>query len=278
MLGASVAFTVMVTLVKVVREDLSAFEVIAWRSLVSLPLAWMAARQGGLGITARGPLVGRCLLGFSAMVCFFTAAKGLPVTDLALIGKLQPLAIAVLAPLVLGAGERPGRHVWATLALGLCGCIVLLGPELGESPVPADVRLHFGAIAVAAAVFSASAHTLVRRLGATERPAAVVFWFQAAVLPLALIGVVVTGVEPVLPSGERLLQLAGVGGFATLGQLWMTRAYQLDTAARVAAVSYAQPVLAVLIDVAIFGLIPGPNAWLGGALVVASGLWLLVRR
>ncbi|MFT4626530.1 MAG: drug/metabolite transporter (DMT)-like permease [Myxococcota bacterium] len=278
MLGASLSFTVMVTLVKLVREDLTAFEIIAWRTVVSLPLAWSVARSAGLVVTDVRTLVARCLLGFSAMVCFFTAAKGLPVTDLALVSKLQPVAIAVIAPLLLGAGERPGPRVFATLVLGMLGCAVLLGPDLGVGPVPQEVRLSFGLVAVAGALFSATAHTMVRKLGATEHPTTVVFWFQAAVLPLSLIGVVVSGVTPTLPSLLQLAQLAGIGVFATLGQLWMTRAYQLDRAARVAAVSYAQPVFAVAIDVVAFSVWPGPNAWVGGALVVVAGLALLVHR
>ena len=43
-------------------------------------------------------MVVRCVLGFGAMTCFFTAAKGLSLADLSILAKLQPIVLAILAP------------------------------------------------------------------------------------------------------------------------------------------------------------------------------------
>lgn len=272
MMLAGAFFTVMVAAAKVAREELLAIEVVFWRACISVPLAFAFARVGGSGLAVRNPrvLAMRSLLGFSAMVCFFTAAKGVTVADLSLIGKLQPIWVALMAPLLLGSAERSGRGLWGVIAGGLLGSALLIGPDLA-------VGSSYGLYALAATGFSAGAHVLVRLLGRTDAPSTQVFWFQLVTLGLALLAIVVTTGD--LPRGPALplwgpLALCGVG--AALGQALMTRAYVLDGAARIAAASYATPLLGVAADALAFGVWPDLLGWVGGALVVGSGLWLLL--
>ena len=58
-------------------------------------------------MTAKRLLATRIVVGFAAMTCFFTAAHGLAVADMSLIGRLQPLLIALLAPLFLAPLKHP---------------------------------------------------------------------------------------------------------------------------------------------------------------------------
>ena len=278
MVAATLVFTCMIAMVRIVRQDLSAWETIAWRGLVTLPLAAWWCRKHGYVIRRRGLMLTRSLLGFSAMTCFFVAAKGLPVVDISLVSKIQPLLVALVAVVTMGASERPGRSVLVALVFGAAGCLFLLGPDLGEAVVPYEDRWHYGWFAVASAVCSALAHVTVRALVKTERPASVVFWFQAIVMPLSLLFAFGFGELQVLPSGFHmmLLFLIGVGSF--FGQLLMTKGYALDRAAAVASASYTQPVFALAIDLLVFGVTPSLNAWVGGALIVFGGLWLLRAR
>ncbi len=270
MILASLAFTTMVGFVKVARDELSPVEVICWRGVVSVPVTYFLAKQG-LRIKNKRLLLLRTCLGFAAMYCFFTAAKGLALGDLSIISRFQPIALALLAPLFLGSAERPGRLIWGVLATGIIGCALIIGPEL-------SVGSTFGLIALLAALFSATAHLCVRRLGLTEHPVAIVFWFQMGTLVLALaVHAATTGAFLSLPSSAMIGPLLGVGLTASIGQVLMTRAYQLDNAPRVAAASYSAPVFGMLGDVIFFSTIPSPYAWIGGALVVGAGLLLVFR-
>ncbi len=265
---ATLAFTVMVAAVKVVRQDMGPFDVIAWRGLISAPLAAAAAWRTDLRIGRWPVFMARAILGFSAMSCFFTATKGLPLTDLALISRLQPVLIAVVAPPLLGSGERSGPFLWIALAVGLVGCGVLIGPEL-------SLGNRFGLWAVGGAVASALAHTAVRALGRTEAPRAVVFWFQLSNLPVAVALLFMTeGRWPALPSWSAVGPLLVAGLATTVGQLLMTKAYQQERAALVAAATYSGPLWSVLMDLVVFGVAPGWAVAAGGGLLLVAGYLL----
>lgn len=270
MIVASLLFTAMVACVKVARVEMSALELMAWRAVIGVPLAGAFAWRVGRFIANRRVMALRIGFGFGAMFCFFTATRGLSLADLALISRTQPLLLALLAPLVLGASERSGRGLWGLLAVGLVGCGLLIGPDLA-------VGSTWALWAIAAACFSASAHLCLRVLGRTEHPAAVVFVFQTVVGILAFAALAATaGLS--LPPSHLWPYVLGAGVFATGGQLVMTEAYRQDRAAVVAAASYAGPLWGVLGDVLLFAVLPSGLDWVGGALIVGAGVLLVARR
>ncbi len=276
MLLATACFTGMVAAVKIAREELPALEVIIWRTGISVPLAaLLAARGRAFRLKAKRLVALRILLGTSAMVCFFHSAEGLGLAELSVISRLQPVLVAVLAPLLLGRGERSGGHLVGLLAAGLAGTLLIFVPDL-RAPESLRALLPFALAALGGTVFSAAAHVTVRRLGATENPRAVVFWFQVGAFSLAAGVLAAKGALPTgLPAPHLWMPLATVGLLATLGQMLMTEAYRVARASRVAAMSYAAPVLGMLGDVLVFGKAPTMWAALGAAVVIAAGLLLV---
>jgi len=269
---AGLMFTVMLGTVVVARRELSSLDVLAWRGLTSLPLAYLLARGAGLRLAHTRLFAVRAVLGFAAMFGFYQAARGLALTDLSLIHKLQPMLVAALAPLVLGRGERVDARVWLLIAVGLAGTAILLAPDLA-------VGSTYGLWAAGAAACSAGAHLSVRGLGRTDHPGAIVFWFHAAIGALAVASIGVTRGELLpLPPAHLWPYLVGCGVTALAGQLLMTHAYRIDRAAVVAGAAYSSPVWAVLGDLLVFAVLPAWNVYLGGALVIAAGIALIVSR
>jgi S-adenosylmethionine uptake transporter len=270
MVAASACLVLMTLLIKQARDVLSGPEVVFWRGLLSLPLLLLALRGASLRIHNLRLFVVRVAFGFTAMTGYAIAVKGLALVDIDLISKLRPLVIAVVAPMVLGSGERPGRGIWAALLVGFSGCFILLAPELsGGSP--------YAVWGVVAMLLSAGAHLCLRGLGATEPARVIVFWFHAAVTVLSATTIAVTGGRLGLPPSGLWPILAGTAAAASAGQLLMTRAYALDRAPVVAGATYTGIVWALLGDLLVFGSRPGLNAVIGGALVLASSLWLLLK-
>ena len=258
---ATLSFCIMAAGVKVARAELSPFEIIVWRGAVTVPLTLAIATTTGFRIHRWDVLLARSAFGFAAMGCFFTAAKGLPLADMSLITRLQPLVIAFLAPVVLGAREQTGPMTWIALTIGLVGCGILIGPEL-------SVGSRYGLWALAATVLSAGAHTAVRALGHTDHPQAVVFWFQLFNVPAALLAqIAVFGAWPSMLPAHLIGTIIIVGLGTTGGQLLLTKAYQRDKATLVAAASYSGPIWSVMLDLAVFGIVPGWTLAAGGALV-----------
>jgi drug/metabolite transporter (DMT)-like permease len=269
MMLASLAFTIMVASVKHLRHELSALEVLLWRASLSVPLAAILARGRIFCVKSPGLLGARVILGFGAMACFFTAAAGLSLSDMAFLSKLQPVLIVLLAPVLLGTHERVGRGVFGIVALGLAGTVLLVGPALA-------VGNRYGLWALGAALLSSGAHLTVRALRKYASAPAIVFWFQlgAACLALTLLPLLL-GTGPRWPQARLWPALLVCGGSATLGQVLMTRAYAVEKAGVVGAASYVAPVWGVAGDAVLYGLWPSATAWLGGGLIVAAGWWLL---
>ena len=271
MVLAALCFSLMVACVKVARAELGAVEIVFWRSLVGLPLAALVMGRSPWRIVNKPVFAARAAFGMGAMVCYFTAAKGLDLADLSLLGRLQPVGIALLAPLALGRGERATRRTWILGLAGLSGCAILLGPDLA-------VGSSYGLVALVGVGCGAAAHTCLRALAPTDHPRAVVLGFQAASLAGSGAWLLVAGggVQP--PTLALAPWLLGVGVLAFAGQLLLTRAYQEDRAARVSAASHVAPVWAVLLDLALFRVVPGWNVLLGGAVVMAAALMLVIER
>jgi len=276
MVLSTVAFAVMVVLVKLGRTDLgySAMQLILWRSLAGIPLvAVLTGRK--LRVERRDLLLMRCLFGFGAMYSFFSAARHLSVGELTVVVKLQPIVVALLAPLVLGRGERSDRRGIVALGLGMAGTVALLWPDLQASAWTG----HLTGVgwALMAAGCSAVAHTMLRALGPTEDPRVVVFWFQIAVGLGAAVGVLADSGLPLPTAPWAWGVVLGIGAAAAIGQLLMTRAYQLERAARVAAASYTAPLFGFLADAVVFDRLPGTHAAVGAVLVVAGGALVVLR-
>lgn len=269
MMLAGMMFTVMLVLVREARQELSALEVVWWRTIVAVPIGFLMARRSGIRVRRTGLMLVRSVLGFGAMCCFFTAARGLYIADLSLVQKLQPVLVALLARLLLGRAERVGPWVWLAVLLGFTGCVLLLAPDLKGGS-------WWGLWALAATVLSAAAHVAVRRLGGSEHPMAVVLWFHILVLLLsgAALPLVEGRLLPRAP-GPLLPMLLSMGLAAAAGQALMTWAYKVDRAAVVAGASYVVILWAVLGDLVLYGRWPPLNGIAGGVLVVAAGALLL---
>jgi len=269
MIIAALMFTLMVSMVKHARGELSALEVIVWRGVTALPLSLLFAAPAGFRVVNWRLFAVRVLFGFGAMVGYFAAAKGLLVADVSLISKLHPILVAIAAPWVLGAAERAGAGIWAILFAGMVGCGLILAPHLAVGSV-------YGLYCVGATCGSAAAHLCIRKLMRTDDARVVVFYFQCAASALALaVFAGSTGSLPALPPAAMWPYLIGIGVTATAGQLLMTYAYKLDRAVVVSSARYAGPVWAVLADVILFGTVPGWNVFVGGAVIVAAGLVLV---
>lgn len=271
MAASGLAFAVLNAIMKEARVELLAAEVMAWRAISSLPPSALLALRPGFRVRNVRGMVIRALLGSISMVSTIAALASLSLAEMSLVGKLQPLLVAVAAPLVLGAEERIGRRDWALLLLGLCGSILLLGPTLWSGETAA-------LWAVVSVIFSAGAHLAVRQLGASEDPATVVFWFQSVATCLAL---TILALDPdagfrAPPAGlGPALLLSGL--FATAGQWLMTAAYVRERAAVAAAASYTSPLWAAALDWWLWDVVPGPTALGGGTLILLAGGMLVFR-
>ncbi|HET7231732.1 MAG TPA: DMT family transporter [Longimicrobium sp.] len=268
-------FSVMSLLVKEVGTRIPSQEVVFVRALVSMVVAYVLVRRAAPGNWGhrKGLLVVRGLAGFSALSCFFYALIHLPLADATVIQYTNPVWTAWLGWLVLAEALTTGEAVLS--AAGLLGVLLIARPTFLFG---GDMRLDPFAtlVGMAGALFSAAAYVSVRKLGRTEHPMIIVFYFTVVTVPASLPGMLISGA--VLPNAAELTFLAGVGFTAVLGQLYLTRGLQLEPAGRATAIGYVQIVFAATWGMLFFGEFPDALSLLGAALVLVSVVVLARRR
>ncbi|MGH7580746.1 MAG: DMT family transporter, partial [Gemmatimonadales bacterium] len=177
------------------------------------------------------------------------------VGDAATLGATAPIFVALLAGPQLG--ERVGRRLWLAVAMAFAGIVLLVRPSFAlAAPV--------AAVATAGAFCYALAMIWLRRIGPGESHEAVVLHFSLVALGAMLVLAIPSWTWPDARSGFYLLG-AGLGGGGA--QIAMTRAYSLQRATPVTALSYLGAVFTYLLALPLFPERPAP--WqIAGALLV----------
>jgi drug/metabolite transporter (DMT)-like permease len=280
MLGATLAFVVMAAFVKSLRDDgMSTPLVMFYRVGLGLPWVFVELRLRGHGFRLREHRDTwlRTFFGLLAMAGHFWSLERLSILQNTLLSLLQPIFVAILAPLLVG--ER--LHGLALLALGLAsvGAVLAVDPFALSAAGSSD-SLSLPLLAgLFAALCSALAHIMVRRSTRTEPPERVVLYFTVVVTLVSAIWAALTSgfaPPPDVTTKDLVLRVAGMGGCGLAGQLLMTRAYDRAKAPLVAMVAYASVPLSMVLDVAVFDAALGPLSLAGAAIMVLAG-FVLVR-
>lgn len=268
-------FSVMSLLVKEVGTRIPSQEVVFVRALVSMIVAYALVRRARPGNWGRrkGLLVVRGMAGFAALSCFFYALIHLPLADATVIQYTNPVWTAWLGWFVLAEALTAGEAVLS--GAGLLGVLLIARPTFLFG---GDMRLDPVAtlVGMSGALFSAAAYVSVRKLGRTEHPMIIVFYFTVVTVPASLPGMLASGV--VTPTATELGLLAGVGVTAALGQLYLTRGLQLEPAGRATAIGYVQILFAATWGMLFFGEYPDALSLMGAAMVMVSVVVLARRR
>lgn len=267
MLVAGALFATMGLCAKYLAGQFSGAELSLYRSIVGLVgigafVAWN--RQTLATPFARGHFW-RGLTGTLSLVAYFYAMTQLPLATAVALNYTSPLWLALLSTLLLGERFRP--RLLAAIGLGFVGSILLLRPTFSAGQTVA------GLIGLGSGFCGACAYLNVKRLGAAGEPEwRVVFYFAlAGTLGSALThGLVWRDFHPV--AARQLLPLLGMGAAATLAQLAMTRAYHRGNTLVVGTLSYSTILFASLGGLLFFEEAVPPVAWIGMAIVIASGL------
>ena len=271
MLVSVALFSLMDAALKTLSAHYPPFQVAALRGLSSLPivLAWALWTVGPMPLLrVRWPLhLLRGVLGITMMASFVYALKRLPLSTAYSIFFVAPLLITALSVPILG--ERVGPRRWTAIGIGLLGVLVVL------RPTGAGVLSTAGlAVLVAAAGYAVSAIT-VRVIARTDTTQAITFWLLA----LMALGAGALAFPNWVPlRAQDAWIIAGIGIAGALGQYTITEAFRLGEASLIAPLEYTALIWGVLLDLTLWGVLPDSVTWLGAAIIIASGLYLIRRE
>lgn len=284
---STMAFTCMSTLVRVAGRDVPVGEVVFCRSFFALlPLfAMLAFRHEVMDAfrwTSFSSHMKRGVIGATGMFSGFVGLTMLPLADSTAISYAAPLMVVPLAYFFLGEQVRVYR--WSAVAIGFVGVLVILWPHLDIGAFSGNDRQGQGALfALGGAVCAAFATIQVRRLVNTETTAAIVFTFMVLCTVLALATWPLGRVVPVLgqwivPTPWQAFVLVMVGVFGGLGQIFLTVSYRYADTSLIAPFEYFSMIWAITMGYFVFSDLPSRYVLAGGAIVVASGIFVIWRE
>lgn len=269
-LAGFLIFTVQDTVVKLLAGDWSVIQISAFIAFGCMipPLLWVGLGDGFGRLRTRHVklhLTRAILAPIAGLACFYAYAH-MPLADAYAIAFSMPLIITALSVPLLK--EQVGWRRWSAVAVGFVGVLIMLRPGSGMFGAPAMAML------LAATVWG-FVFTLIRR-APDDHPASFAIWVN--------LGIVV-GMLPLLPFAWTTptlgqLGIVLVGGLCGgMGYTLLALAYSKAPASIVAPFQYMQILYAAVIGLVVFGdPLPDKWTWVGTAIVVASGIYIVHRE
>jgi drug/metabolite transporter (DMT)-like permease len=273
MLASALSFAVMGALGHLAGERCDWQIVAVARSSVAFLVTLALSLSAGVRLVLFRPalLWMRSIAGSFGVLFAFYALTHLPISTSITLSNTVPVWVTLLAWPVLG--QRPGASVWAAIAVGLAGVVLIQRPE------SAGDRLAC-ALAVGNALSTSVSMIGLNRLGGVDARAVVThFSGVSTVFTLAFMLLSRGRVDyNALRDTTTLALLFGVGLAATAGQLTMTKAFSSSAVpSKVSVVGLTQIVFALLFDLLLWHRRFDALVILGIALVVCPSAWLMLR-
>jgi drug/metabolite transporter (DMT)-like permease len=270
MLAGTGSFVICDSFMKLVTVDLPPFEVLFLRGVAaSIACGLLLVVLGDWRVisSASHP---RALLRAAgetlSVLCYIVALARLPIADVIAILQTAPLILILAVAFILR--ERVGAARVALALIGFAGALLVAQP--GSAGISSAALLAF-----ASALLIAARDLVGRDVPARIPVMAVTFATNVMVMMVA--GAMSLGLESWQTPVEWHLAFLGFAGlFVTLGHVGLLLAYRLGRTAAVAPFFYSFALWAVLSGFFVFGALPNALALAGIALIVGSGIAIVL--
>jgi drug/metabolite transporter (DMT)-like permease len=199
-----------------------------------------------------------------SLSALFVSLRYLPLAVATTVSFTAPLIIAALSGPILG--ERVGAKRWVAVLVGMVGATLVVRPG-------GDVFHWASLLTLLGAFFFALFNIATRVLGGFDRPLTTVLYTFVVSTALVSLAMPFVWVAPT-SSQWMLFAVTGLLGFAA--HFSMARSLVLADASAVAPLHYVRLVWAIGIGLVVFGHVPDAWTLAGGALIVASGFYVVV--
>jgi drug/metabolite transporter (DMT)-like permease len=259
-------------LMKALFTDMSIYQAIFLRGLITAPLlAMIAWRQGVLRprLTRhdRWIVMIRGLAEVGATIGFLTALAHMPLANVTAILQVLPLTVTMAAALFLG--EAVGWRRWLAIAVGLVGVMIIIRPGMAGFSI--------WSIWALAAVGCITLREIVTRRLSADVPSLPVALVTA--IAIGLLGAVMMPVvswQPVSAASWGLLAATSVAIIG--GYLFSVMTIRSGDIGFVAPFRYTAMAWAIGLGLLMFGELPDRATVIGTAIIIATGLYSLHRE
>ena len=253
-----------------VSADLSAIQVIAVRSwMITVMILVILAIRGELSeLVTRNPWrhALRGTIGFFAPFTFFTSLKTLPLADATVVFFSSSFVLTAASALFLR--EQVGIHRWSAVGVGFIGVVIAMNPQ-GGGPVGAYL-LVLGATVIYAMIFVSG-----KQLSKRDSVISLVFTLH---LGMGLIATVALPWVWVPITWTVLGELLLMALIALAAHYVFAAAFARADVSALAPFEYTALVWATLIGYVVWLDIPSTEVWIGAAIIISCGLYVIHRE
>lgn len=269
-------------LTKTLTNDLSALELVFFRSIVGMLFLLMMLKHTPTKLLGGEPLLLflRGLLGFSAMILFFYTIATIPLGMAITLNETSPLFVSILAFFLLK--ERLSKRAILALFIGFSGLLLI------TKPVGLTLGYEYF-LGVLGGFLAAAAYTTIKKIKHIYDARTIVlsFTITGTLLPLLLFfiapyitppeSIAFLFAEFVMPSSFKVwLLIVLIGIVSTLSQWLLTKAYSLSKAGIIGIVSYTNIPFAIGFGYMLGDAFPDFWTFCGIGLIVLGGF--LVKK
>jgi drug/metabolite transporter (DMT)-like permease len=267
-LAALLLFSVQDAFSKLLTRNYDPLEIafVRFLTMLVLMLPFLLRRPGALRSRVPGHQLLRGFAMLGATLFFILGLSHLPIAEATAIGFVSPLFVTALSIPMLG--ETIGPRRWIAVVVGFLGVLVVIRPGTGAFnpmalfPIASSMCWAFGLV-------------LTRTMHSADKTLTILFYST-------LIGCCVCGVAmPIVwrtPDLPALALMTGQGALSTMGHTLLIAAFGRAGASVLAPFTYSQMLWATALGYLIFNAIPDAPTWIGAAIIVASGLYILHRE
>lgn len=269
---AMIAFTINDTCMKAVTETLPVFEAIVLRGCLTLTaLAILGILTGQLRVPeARSDRLWIALRTLGEVASTFTfqmALKQMQIANLSAIMQCLPLAVTLAAAFVFG--EKVGWRRTAAILIGFAGVMLIVRPGTEGFD-------RWSVLGLVSVCFVVLRDLSTRRISSAVPSATIAFLASSSVTVAAVVMLPFT--EVVMPSSGEMLTVAGAAFLLIFGYMTVVMSMRVGDISIVAPLRYTSLVAAILLGWAVFHQFPDRLTLIGGAIVVATGIYTFYRE
>ncbi len=248
--------------------DFHVFQIIFFRSVITSSFCIIHLHRHGQSFIGKrqGLLFLRALFGILSMALFFITLQRMPMGASVTLKYLSPVFTAIFAVLLLR--ERVRAVQGGLFLAALIGVVLLKGFDVRID----TLNLILG---IVGALFGGLVYVVIRKIGQREHPMVIINYFMFSAAVLAGFAMIPFWRNPNL---YEWLMLFGIGVFGYYGQVYMTRAFQLELASRVAPIKYLEVIYSLIIGLIWFDERYTTFSFLGILLIVGSMLLNLMFK
>lgn len=207
----------------------------------------------------------RAVLFVLTLWTLFLGLAYIPLADAVAIVFAAPLIITALSGPLLG--EQVGIHRWSAVLVGLCGIFVVIRP---------GGTMHWAVLLPLASAFAFPLFQIVtRKLAGTEETFVTLFYSCAGASVLSTPIAIYVWTPLDLPQTGFLFLTGALGATA---HFFTIQAFRVAQASFLAPFNYVRLVWATMFGFVIFGDVPGVHVVAGSAIVILSGIYVMMRE